>query len=208
MENALLIAVVLGIHFLAWFTPGPLMALIIRNSLVYSRTAGVWTALGIGVGNLIHVLYSAGGASLLFSSSNSTVFTIVKYLGVMYITYLGLKTFQLSSRGKKFNNIEKHKDISSWQAFRTGFITNILSPKASLFFASIFASVYAAGAPTWVIVLLVAAMPANSVVMATLLSYFFTMRRVKEVYEKRQNVVHTILGSALLLLALMIIIRA
>ena len=56
MESLILIGTILAIHLLAWFIPGPVFVLIIRNSLVYSRKSGMWTALGIAIANIIHIM--------------------------------------------------------------------------------------------------------------------------------------------------------
>lgn len=207
MESLILISTILAIHVFAWFTPGPLFVLIIRNSLVYSRKSGLWTAVGIAIGNFIHITYSVTGIALIISRSD-TAFNVIKFLGVGYLTYLGIKTFLIKVDTQKADTTSsKHEDISPFNAAKIGFLTNILSPKASLFFASIFATVMASGSPFWVIIFLWIAMPLNSFVMASILSMFFTQKRVRSVYSKYQHIVNKLLGAALLILALMIAIH-
>ncbi|MFH1399400.1 MAG: LysE family transporter [Candidatus Woesearchaeota archaeon] len=205
MENLILIGTILAVHVFAWFTPGPLFVLIIRNSLVYSRKSGIWTAVGIAIGNFIHITYSVTGISLIISRS-TIAFNIIKFLGVGYLCYLGIKTIRMKNEKKKITS-GKHKDISRFEAAKIGFLTNILSPQASLFFASIFASVIATGAPKWVVVFLWVAMPLNSFIMASVLSMFFTHKRVRSVYSKQQYIVNKMLGAALLVLALIVAFR-
>ena len=55
--------------------------LIIRNSLVYSRKSGFWTAVGIAIGNFIHITYSITGLSLIISALACSL-NAIKYLGV------------------------------------------------------------------------------------------------------------------------------
>lgn len=202
MESLILISTILFIHITAWFTPGPLFVLIVRNSLVYSRKAGIWTAVGIAGGNFVHITYSVLGILFLISTSN-TLFTVIKFLGVGYLTYLGIKTLVIKGEALVTDG-SKHKDISACKAMKTGFLTNLLSPKASLFFASIFAAVLSSSAPFWVVVVLWATMPFNSFIMASLLSAFFTQKRVRFVYAKYQVFFNRLLGLALLLFAVMI----
>ena len=141
MENFILIGTILAVHIFAWFTPGPLFVLIVRNSLVYSRKSGIWTAVGIAIGNFIHITYSVTGIALLISAS-PIASNIIKFLGVGYLAYLGIKTFLIKVETQKAEaTTDVHKDISPFHAAKIGFLTNILSPKASLFFASIFATV-------------------------------------------------------------------
>lgn len=205
MQSIILISTILGIHVFAWFTPGPLFVLIIRNSLVYSRKSGIWTAVGIAIGNIIHITYSVTGLALIISAS-PVAFNVVKFLGVGYLAYLGIKTFLIKVRTQKADTMsDEHKEISPFKAAKIGFLTNILSPKASLFFASIFATVMASGSPFWVVIFLWVAMPLNSFIMASILSVFFTQKKVRSVYGNYQHIVNKLLGAALLVLAIMIV---
>ena len=204
MENVLLIASLLAIHVFAWFTPGPLFVLIVRNSLVYSRKSGVWTAVGIAVGNFIHITYSIAGLALIIST-NPAAFNVIKFLGAGYLAYLGIRTLLVKIDVQKADSAsEEHKDVSAFNAAKTGFLTNIFSPKASLFFASIFATILASGVPFWVVIFLWIAMPLNSFVMAVLWSVFFTQARIRAVYMKYQSIANKLLGVALLVFAAII----
>lgn len=205
IENLILIGTILAVHIFAWFTPGPLFVLIVRNSLVYSRKSGIWTAVGIAIGNFIHITYSVTGIALLISASPVTS-NIIKFLGVGYLVYLGIKTFLIKVETQKADTLDERKDLSPFQAAKTGFLANILSPKASLFFASIFGTVMTSGSPFWVVVFLGIAMPLNSFIMASILSVFFTQKKVRSAYEKYQSIINKILGVALLVLAAIIAI--
>jgi len=202
MESIILVTTILTIHVLAWFTPGPLFVLILRNSLIYSRKAGIWTALGIAVGNSIHIIYSVAGITII--SQSDLAFNIIKFLGIGYLTYLGIRTLLIKSNSNN-KKIEQQKDTKPWSAIKIGFLANILSPKASLFFASIFATVISSGASYFTIIFLMIAMPINSFVMATILSVFFTQQRVRLIYNKFSHIFNKVLGSALILLAIIII---
>jgi len=204
MEIFTLIITILAIHIFAWFTPGPMTVLIIRNSLVYSRKSGIWTAVGIALGNAVHITYSVTGLALIISTS-PVAFNIIKFLGVGYLAYLGIKTFFIKIETQKSDKkSKKHKDISPFKAIRIGFIANILSPKASLFYASIFANVMAFGVPFWVVIFLWIAMPLNSFVMASIYSLFFTQKKIRIFYANYQHIVNKLLGAALLVFAIIV----
>jgi len=206
MENVILVGTILAVHIFAWFTPGPLFVLIVRNSLIYSRKSGIWTAVGIAIGNFTHITYSVTGLALIISAS-PIASTIIKFLGVGYLVYLSIKTFLIKVETQEVDTAsDERKDLSPFQAAKTGFLTNILSPKASLFFVSIIATVMASGSPFWVIVFLWIAMPLNSFMMASIFSVFFSQKKVRAVYEKHQHIVNKVLGIALLVLAGMIAI--
>ena len=203
MENLAFISTILAIHIFAWFIPGPIFVLIVRNSLVYSRKTGIWTAVGVALGNCVHISLVVTGIALIMSTS-PLAFNIIKFLGVAYVAYLGVKTLFLKIKTPKADVPAERKDISKLEAVKIGFLTNILSPTASLFFASIFATVFSSSAPLWVVVFLMVAMPLNSFFMASLLSVFFTQKKVGSVYSKYQGIANKCLGGALILLAVMV----
>jgi len=49
MENLILLGTILTVHIFAWFTPGPLFVLILRNSPVYSRKSGIMSFIDCGI---------------------------------------------------------------------------------------------------------------------------------------------------------------
>src|SRR3989344_4917449 len=148
MENLVLVTTALAIHVFAWLTPGPMMVLIVRNSLVYSRKVGVWTAAGMAAGNVVHVTYSVF-AILFVISTSDTALGVIKYLGAAYLAYLGIKTFLRKSRGQDVGTEKERTDLSAFGAFQTGFVANLLTPAAPPFFMSIFAGVLSYNPPFW-----------------------------------------------------------
>lgn len=203
MEAIILIITILAIHVLAWFTPGPNIALLMRNSLIYSRKSGIFTAVGIALSNITHISYSVILLSF-FSKTSITAFTLLKFVGVSYLIYLGIKTIMLTSTTQKIVDGHKKPDIAPLQAIKIGFVTNILSPKAPPFFLSIFGGLIASHAPFWVIIFLWIAMPLNSFVMASLYAMFFTHKRIKTMYLRYHSVANILLGLELIIFALII----
>jgi threonine/homoserine/homoserine lactone efflux protein len=159
---------------------------------------------GIAIGNIVHITYIVSGLALIVSATPAA-FNVIKYLGIGYLIYLGITTLitrVATSEGDTF--AESRRDLTPFQAVKTGFITNILSPKAPLFFASIFATVVESSAPFWVTVFLWIAMPLNSFMMATLHSVLFSLEKVRHTVAKYQRIVNALLGMALILLALIL----
>jgi threonine/homoserine/homoserine lactone efflux protein len=204
MQNFTIITSVLLIHVLAWLTPGPNLALIIRNSLVYSRKAGFWTAMGFALSNVIHITYSVFGIGYLISSSPLAQ-TLIKSLGVAYLIYLGIRTAIIKSKAKQAIVKKEYQKTTNLESFRTGLITNLLSPKAPPFFISIFGSLLASRTPFWVIGFLYIAMPLNTLMMASLWTLFFSQKSINSFYNRFQSAFNKLLGFALIILALIIL---
>ncbi|HXE32325.1 MAG TPA: LysE family translocator [Verrucomicrobiae bacterium] len=112
--------------------PGPAVFYIVGRSIGQGRNAGLVSALGIGVGTLIHTLAAAVGLSALLVSS-ATAFSVVKYLGAAYLVYLGIQ------RLRSKQPLAAASDTTAPQAtlarvFSQGIVVNVLNPKTALFF--------------------------------------------------------------------------
>src|SRR5438094_7329342 len=80
-----------SLHLLAVMSPGPDFVLISKNSLVYSRKSGVYSALGLALGILVHITYSLIGIAYIISRS-IVIFSTIKLLGAGYLIYIGYKS--------------------------------------------------------------------------------------------------------------------
>ena len=128
------------VHLLAVASPGPDFAVVVRESVVRGRRAGLFTALGVGSGILIHVGYSLLGIGLIVSQS-ILLFNALKWLAAAYLLYIGIRALRARPMDAAAMASQKTVTRPALAAFSTGFITNGLNPKATLFFLSLFAVV-------------------------------------------------------------------
>lgn len=130
---------VMIITCLAVISPGADFAMVTRNSLTGRRKAGILTASGIAAGVLLHVTYTLLGVAAIMSQTPQ-LYALIKYLGAMYLLYLGYQT--VTNTTPPINASGKMNDqISGWHYFRQGFFTNALNPKTTLFVLSTFIQV-------------------------------------------------------------------
>jgi threonine/homoserine/homoserine lactone efflux protein len=97
-----------SIHLLAVMSPGPDFIMITRNTLVYSRKTGMYSAIGLGLGIGVHVLYCLMGIGLLISKS-IVLFNSIKLIGAAYLFYIGYKSIR--SKGTHLNIKHEQKKI-------------------------------------------------------------------------------------------------
>lgn len=135
---------VITITLLAVASPGPDFAMVTRNSLLLSRRAGVLTALGIGLGVLVHVTYTLLGVGLLIQQS-LWLFNAIRCLGAAYLIYLGVKMLISKSVGDLHDT--RMAPMSDFAALRIGFLTNAMNPKTTVFIVSLFMQVVRPGTP-------------------------------------------------------------
>jgi len=133
---------VITITILAVISPGPDFAMVTRNSLILSRRAGVLTAFGIGLGVLIHVSYTLLGVGLLIQQS-LYLFNVIKLAGAVYLIWLGIKMLRKKQDSVLTDN--RVAPLSDLAALRTGFLTNALNPKTTIFVVSLFMQVVKPG---------------------------------------------------------------
>lgn len=134
-------------HLLAVASPGPDFAIVLKQSLAHGRRTAVWTSVGVGAAILLHVTYSLLGLGLLLQSS-ATWFNAAKYAGAAYIAWLGVQSLRAKPRdATALAGAASPAAPSTHGAFVTGFLTNALNPKATLFFISLFALVVSPHTP-------------------------------------------------------------
>ena len=126
--SSLLLFVSAAIVLLA--IPGPAVLYVTSRSIGLGRSAGFVSALGIGVGTLVHVAAASVGLSALLMSS-AAAFSAVKYLGAAYLIYLGVQ--KLRGRESLVLSQEAPRTRLS-RVFGQGIVVNILNPKTALFF--------------------------------------------------------------------------
>jgi RhtB (resistance to homoserine/threonine) family protein len=128
-------------HALAVMAPGPDFAMVLRQSLAHGRRTGVWTSIGIGSAISLHITYSLLGVGLLLKSS-VLAFTLLKYAGAAYLGWAGVQALRSRPRaatGVLDGSVVPAKAVpTNGAAWRTGFLTNALNPKATLFFVALF----------------------------------------------------------------------
>ena len=111
-------------------TPGTDTMYILSRSISQGKKAGIYSALGISAGTMVHTLFATFGLSMILMQS-AFLFNAIKIIGAFYLIYLGLKMLL----DKK--NFEEQKSLtrqSNKKIFLQGMITNLTNPKVALFF--------------------------------------------------------------------------
>jgi len=120
-------------------TPGPDTALVTRHAFLAGRRAASFTTLGIGTGSIIWALASVLGIVVLLEES-VVAFTVLKFVGAAYLSYLGLRSLIASFRGNKQARAmtvdPERTRLRERVAFRQGLLNNLLNPKAGAIFAT------------------------------------------------------------------------
>ena len=143
-----------GVVLVAYLVPGPDFAVILRSATHGTRT-GVAAAVGAQLGLCAHMLMAVAGLSVVLARYPD-VLSAIRVLGGTYLVYLGgrliLPTLRRSDRSRDDVSAPVDQDrVSVRAAFAQGLFTNLLNPKAVLFFAAVLPQFVLPGAaPIWV----------------------------------------------------------
>ncbi len=177
LNQFLIIAVA---HVFAMLSPGPDIAIILRQSITQGRRKAILTALGISSGISVHLTYILLGFGLIVSKS-IVVYTILKYLAAIYLIYLGIKILK-SSTYKLDDKNEKEK-MSDFKAYRIGLFTNLLNPKVTLYFLALFTVVVTPDTPFNVQLAYCLFFTVGTFLIFSLFSCFFSANKVKKFFN-------------------------
>lgn len=117
-------------------TPGMDTVFILNKTISQGKTSGAYAALGVNAGVIMHTLFAALGLSFLVAQSPHA-FTAIKYLGAIYIIYLGIMQL-LKKPEPAVDNSSIQNKTTQKNNFVAGFMTNALNPKVALFFLAFF----------------------------------------------------------------------
>ena len=122
-------------------SPGPDTVLVVSRALAHGRHSALRTALGCASGLLVWGIASAVGVAAIFNAS-ATLFTALKLAGAAYLIVLGLHAI-----GRAHHHASKaiqtmgaqppHRPQPPRWTFRHGLLTNLLNPKAGVFFIAV-----------------------------------------------------------------------
>ncbi|MBA1272045.1 LysE family translocator [Stutzerimonas azotifigens] len=185
------------VHLLAVASPGPDFAVVVRESVTQGRRVGSWTALGVGSGILVHVAYSLLGIGLIVSQS-VMLFNLFKWLAAGYLLYLGVRALRARPMGVGALEPTSEQPQVSWQrAFVTGFVTNGLNPKATLFFLSLFTVVISPQTPLAVQAGYGVYLAVATALWFCLVAWLFSRRRVRAGFARMGHWFDRLMGAVL-----------
>ena len=124
---------IFAVCLLGAMSPGPSMVVVINNAIFKNRLNGILTSVGHGIGISVYALFAVLGVALIIKT-NLFVFNLIKFLSIIFLMYLGVKSLLSKDR----LNFEK-KDLSSgFSSFLQGLSISLLNPKIFIWFVAIY----------------------------------------------------------------------
>ena len=187
----------LQIILFLFITPGLPRVVIVSHTLNYGLKKSVWTAVGDVSANIIQgilVVFLIGS----FLSNNPEILYYLKWAGILYIVYLAYDTY--TAKISSINSREQStKSILSF--YKDGFMVAGLSPKAIIFFGTIFSSFinFESNVFSQFIILMITYVVLD---FLTLMIYGMAAEKISIWLKSKPKVLNTISACVLLIIAL------
>ncbi len=181
-------------------SPGPSLALIVRNSVTINRFAGFMTSIGHGLGMGVYAVFAVTGLSIILTT-NELFFKLIQIIGILFLLYLG---FQFIF--KKSREIDKLNEQKSINSFLQGFSIAIFNPKILIWFSAVFSQFVKIDASFFSHSILVVTASVIDGIWYIIVSIVVTSYGMSDFFQKREGIIQKISGLILVLIGALLII--
>jgi len=198
-----LVTFVLGTIFIV-LLPGPNSLYVLAASSKLGKSYGYRASLGVVVGDSILMILAATGAASLLQT-NDYLFTVVKYAGATYLSYIGFTLLWSATHKWPLTNRKEHspsavqkciKDRTvNPRSFRTALVISLVNPKAILFFVSFFIQFVDPAYPHPALTFLLLALIVQVFSIAYLVTLIYGGVALAKQFEQRKNVAALFTGA-------------
>ena len=180
-------------------SPGPSMALIIRNSIKYGRVSGILSSVGHAIGIGIYAGVSVAGLQIILIN-NIFLFNTIQFCGSVFLLVLGI--LFLRDTGQKLSIQDKQKSVNS---FTQGFAISILNPKILIWFAAIFSQFIEISSTNFIKLTMVLIASSIDGLWYIILTIIVTGFGLKQFLENNTKIIQNISGTVLIFISIIIL---
>ena len=178
-------------------SPGPSLAVVIRNNISYNRLAGIMTSIGHGLGIGVYATLAVLGLGFLLQT-NETIFLLIQILGLSFLFFLGLLFIFKKQTEKKINE-DNQNQLNS---FLQGFLVAIVNPKIIIWFTAIYSQFISIEASIFFNLILILTASFIDAIWYIIVSITITGYGVKNFLINKRKMIQKITGSFLLIIAI------
>jgi len=180
-------------------SPGPSLALIIRNSINFNRSSGIVASIAHGLGICLYATVTVIVLEFILRNSE-LIFFVIQICGSLFLIILGL-IFVFKKNNE--NQIETYRINSS--SFAQGFIIAIINPKILIWFIAIYSQFIDINASLLNKTILVLTPSIIDAIWYSLVAILVTGYGLKEILNKKKFIIQKIIGGLLILIAFSLI---
>lgn len=175
-------------------SPGPSLAVVLRNTMIGGRSRGLACAIGHGIGFGFYAVTVVFGLVIIMEN-NPNIFTALQVLGGLFLLYLGVEMMRNSQDEVEYSSGNR-------EGFVEGFFIAFLNPKIAVFMLAVLSSVLnpdLSSDTKWTIAIM--GMTIDTIwyaLVALLLSNSIILSKIRD----NQNMLNKVTGLLMILLAL------
>jgi threonine/homoserine/homoserine lactone efflux protein len=200
LQDFLILAIA---HFLALISPGVDFFIIINSTLKYGKRAGIITAFGIALSNLVYILLALFGIMII--KQNIYVFNSLKILGSIYLFYISYYLINSRKRDLFENSIKHEKNSKLFNNFMKGFLSAILNPKNFIFYFTMFSITVEKSTPYFIQTIYALWMFLAVLLWDIFIVYIISLEKVKRIFNNYISLIEKVSALFLSFVAITII---
>ena len=184
-------------------SPGPSLALVIRNNISYNRLAGIMTSIGHGLGIAVYATMAVFGLGLILQT-NQSLFLLIQVLGLIFLFFLGVLFIFQKNSGEV---IDKNNDQKQINSFFQGFLIAIINPKILIWFTAIYSQFISVEANMTFNIILISTASIIDAIWYIIISLIITGYGVKNFLIDKKDLIQKITGFILLIISLILLLN-
>lgn len=193
------------ICLLGALSPGPSLALVIKNTVNGGTTKGYATSISHGLGVALYAAITATGVAIIIVNT-PIVFTLIQYAGAAFLLYLGVKS--LLSKKSKFSQVEQsNTQESTINGWRDGFLIAFLNPKLAIFFIALFSQFLNAESSEQQKVIMTLTVGTLDALWYCFVTFLLSKGNIIEKLKENSYIIDKVTGCFLIALAVRVVIN-
>ena len=196
---------ILTICILGAITPGPSLAVVLRNTMNGSHLHGVATGVSHSLGIAFYALMATTGIAVLITQTPA-IFHLITWGGAFYLVWIAVQALRAGDGGFESPDADSHSELTLFGAARQGFLISFLNPKIAIFFLALFSQFVKPGAGWEQQGIMVATATIVDGLWYSLVALALSHPRLMPALQRKAGVINKLTGIVLLLIAVRIVL--
>lgn len=192
------------ICLLGALSPGPSLALVIKNTVNGGVSKGYATSISHGLGVALYAAITATGIAVVIVNT-PLLFSFIQYAGAAFLLFLGVKSL-LSKKSKLITPEEKDVATNNINGWRDGFLIAFLNPKLTIFFIALFSQFLDSNSGVEQKVIMTVTVGMLDALWYCLVTYLISRGNIINKLKKNSYIIDKVMGCFLVVLAIRIVV--
>lgn len=193
-----------AICVLGALSPGPSLALVIKNTVNGGPIKGYATSISHGLGVALYAAITATGIAAIVVKT-PLLFSIIQYAGAAFLLYLGIKA--LLSKKSSISHVEEEINTSSINGWRDGFLIAFLNPKLAIFFIALFSQFVSADSSEQQKIIMTVTIGSIDALWYCFITFILTRGNIINKLKENTYIIDKITGVFLILIAAKVVLN-